>query len=310
MSLQHRSLPIPEGLHGVRADAGLARLLGFSRTFAQQVLQAGAATQAGTVLSKSDRLQEGELLTVSWEPRLEPRVTPTEVSALRVLHEDADIIVISKPAGVSVHPSRGWTGPTVLGALASSGVTVANEGPQERQGVVHRLDAGTSGVMVVAKSSLAFHELKTQFKTRQVQKTYHALVQGHPDPTRGTLEGPIARLPGNTWRFGIVPGGKDAITHYELLHAYPGFSLLRIRLETGRTHQIRVHMAAHGHPLAGDKTYGADPEAASRLKLQRQWLHSVTLKFSHPATGATVSFQSDYDKDLDEALAVVARELS
>ncbi|MDT0184135.1 RluA family pseudouridine synthase [Microbacterium sp. ARD31] len=303
--MQSRTLPVPDGLDGARVDAALAKMLGFSRTFAADVADAGGVRQDGRELGKSDRLRGGAWLEVSWRPKEEPVVVPMAVPDLGVVFDDDEFVVIDKPAGVAAHPSLGWEGPTVLGALAAAGFRIATSGAAERQGVVHRLDVGTSGLMVVAKSERAYTALKHAFKEREVEKIYHAVVQGHPDPLTGTIEAPIGRHPSHSWKFAVVPDGKESVTHYETLEAFPGASLLEIHLETGRTHQIRVHMAAHRHPCAGDPLYGADPTLSARLGLTRQWLHARQLAFSHPATGEWVQFSSDYPADLAHALEVL-----
>ncbi|HWL60828.1 MAG TPA: RluA family pseudouridine synthase [Microbacteriaceae bacterium] len=301
-----RSLPVPDGLHGERADAALAKLLGLSRTFAAEVLTAGGAQQDGVLLSKSDRLRAGAWLEVEWAERVEPQLVAEVVEGVRILLEDDDIIVVDKPAGVAAHPSLGWDGPTVVGALAGLGRRVSTSGAAERQGIVHRLDAGTSGLMVVASSERAYTELKRQFHDREVTKIYHALVQGHPDPLVGTIDAPVGRHPSTGWRFAVTADGKHAVTHYETLEAFPGASLLEIQLETGRTHQIRVHMSAQRHPCCGDTLYGADPTLSERLGLTRQWLHAHRLGFTHPATGEWVEVTSPYPPDLQAALEVIA----
>ncbi len=296
---------MPDGLDGTRVDAALAKMLGFSRTFAADVAEAGGVSMDGRVLSKSDKLHAGAWLDVSWAPKEEPRVVPVEVPDLGIVYDDDDIVVIDKPAGVAAHPSVGWEGPTVLGALAAGGFRIATTGAAERQGIVHRLDVGTSGLMVVAKSERAYTALKRAFKEREVEKIYHAVVQGHPDPLAGTIDAPIGRHPTHSWKFAVTPEGKDSVTHYETLEAFPGASLLEIHLETGRTHQIRVHMAAHRHPCVGDPLYGGDPTLSARLGLTRQWLHAHELSFAHPATGDWVTFTSEYPADLAHALEVL-----
>ena len=300
-----RSLPVPDGLDGVRVDAALAKMLGFSRTFAAEVAESGGVDLDGRTLGKSDRLRGGGWLTVEWTERREPEIIPVEVPDLRIVHDDDDIVVVDKPAGVAAHPSVGWEGPTVLGALAAGGYRIATSGAPERQGVVHRLDVGTSGLMVVAKSESAYSVLKHAFKERDVEKIYRAVVQGHPDPLAGTIDAPIGRHPSHSWKFAVVPDGKDSVTHYETLEAFPGASLLEIHLETGRTHQIRVHMAAHRHPCVGDPLYGGDPTLSARLGLSRQWLHAHQLAFAHPAAGERVTFTSPYPGDLAHALDVL-----
>ena len=303
--MEHRQLPVPEGLEGSRVDAALAKMLGFSRTFASEVIQAGGVTIDGVTAGKSDRLSAGSLLEVTWASKQPPRIEPVELPELGIIYDDEDIVVVDKPVGVAAHPSVGWTGPTVLGALAGAGYTIATSGAQERAGIVHRLDVGTSGLMVVAKSEQAYSHLKRAFKERTVDKIYHAVVQGHPDPFAGTIDAPIGRHPGSEWKFAVVRDGKASVTHYETLEAFPYATLLEIQLETGRTHQIRVHMAAQRHPCVGDSMYGADPTLSAKLGLERQWLHAMRLGFVHPATEEYVSFESTYPADLQHALDVL-----
>lgn len=303
--MEHRSLPVPDGLAGERVDAALAKLLGFSRSFAAEIAQGGGVRLDGRVLGKSDRLHAGAWLEVSWQEKSGPEIVPVDLPELGIAHDDDDIVVVEKPAGVAAHPSLGWTGPTVLGALAGAGYRIATSGPPERQGIVHRLDAGTSGLMVVAKSERAYSLLKRAFKDREVEKIYHAVVQGHPDPFSGTIEGPIGRHPGSEWKFAVTREGKPSVTHYTTLEAFPHATLLEVELETGRTHQIRVHMSAQHHPCVGDAMYGADPRLSERLGLERQWLHAMRLGFRHPGTGEPVSFESTYPADLQHALDVL-----
>ncbi|SEA73388.1 RluA family pseudouridine synthase [Leifsonia sp. 21MFCrub1.1] len=303
--MESRSFPVPDGLEGSRVDAGLAKLLGFSRSFAAEIAEAGGVTVDGRDVGKSDRLSAGSWLEVSWQPKSDVEIVPIAVPDLTIVHDDDDIVVIDKPVGVAAHPSVGWEGPTVLGALAAAGFRISTSGAAERAGIVHRLDAGTSGLMVVAKSERAYTALKRAFHDRTVEKIYHAVVQGHPDPLTGTIDAPIGRHPRSDWKFAVVAGGKPSVTHYETIEAFPSASLLEIHLETGRTHQIRVHMAAQRHPCVGDAMYGADPVLSAKLGLTRQWLHAVQLAFAHPATGEWVTFTTTYPADLQHALDVL-----
>lgn len=303
--MESRTLPVPDGLDGVRVDAALAKMLGFSRTFAAEVIDGGGVRVDGRPLGKSDRLRAGGWLEVEWEDKRAPEIIPVIVEDLGIVYDDDDIVVVDKPSGVAAHPSVGWEGPTVLGALAGAGFRIATTGAAERQGVVHRLDVGTSGLMVVAKTEHAYTALKRAFKEREVEKVYHAVVQGHPDPLAGTIDAPIGRHPSHSWKFAVIPSGKDSITHYETLEAFPRAALVEVHLETGRTHQIRVHMAAHRHPCVGDPLYGSDPTLSARLGLSRQWLHARQLSFAHPATTEGVTFSSEYPADLAHALAVL-----
>lgn len=296
-----RRLPVPDGLVGERVDAALARMLGLSRSQAAELARAGAVLVDGVVAGKSDRLRADAWLEIEL-PDPARAAAPEPVVGMGIVHDDADIVVVDKPVGVAAHPSPGWTGPTVVGSLRSAGHVLADAGPAERQGIVHRLDVGTSGLMVVAKSAAAYSSLKRAFKERTVDKTYHAVAQGQMDPSAGTIDAPIGRHPRHDYRFAVVADGKHAVTHYATLEAMAGASLLEIDLETGRTHQIRVHAAAMRHPLVGDLTYGADPALAERLGVTRQWLHAVRLSFDHPRTGDRVSFVSEYPEDLRRAL--------
>jgi 23S rRNA pseudouridine1911/1915/1917 synthase len=301
--MSERLLPVPDGLAGERLDIALTRLLGLSRTRAADLVAAGAVLIDGQVGQKSDRLLPGSLLAVDLrEPEAAVAAPPEPVPGMRVLVDDDDVVVVDKPVGVAAHPSPGWTGPTVVGGLAAAGYRISTSGAAERQGIVHRLDVGTSGCMVVAKSERAYTSLKRQFKERTVDKVYHAVVQGHPDPLHGTIDAPIDRHPTHDYKWAVVTGGKPSITHYDTVEAFPHASLLEVHLETGRTHQIRVHMSALRHPCVGDITYGADPGLAKRLGLTRQWLHAVQLGFDHPSTGERIVVTSPYPEDLQTAL--------
>jgi 23S rRNA pseudouridine1911/1915/1917 synthase len=303
---EERSVPVPDGLAGERVDVGLSRLFGVSRSRAAELVADGHVRVDGAEVAKSDRLVEGQLLDVTIPSQQDPMEVREElVEEIGIIHDDEDIVVVDKPVGVAVHPSMGWTGPTVVGHLRAAGFAIATSGAPERQGIVQRLDVGTSGVMVICKSERAYSVLKNAFRRRDVDKTYHALVQGHPDPLTGTIDAPIGRHVKSDWKFTVREDGKHSITHYETLEAHRFASLLEIHLETGRTHQIRVHMAALKHPCVGDLTYGADPTLARRVGLERQWLHAVRLGFEHPGTGAYATFESPYPDDLAHALEVI-----
>jgi 23S rRNA pseudouridine1911/1915/1917 synthase len=298
-----RALPVPDGLDGERLDAGLARMLGMSRSQVAEIASVGGVTLDGAPAGKSDRLRAGAWLEVELpDPPSAVTVVAQPVPGMTVVHDDDDLVVIDKPVGVAAHPSPGWSGPTVLGGLAAAGFTIATSGAAERQGIVHRLDVGTSGLMVVAKSERAYSVLKRAFKERTVDKVYHALVQGLPDPLTGTVDAPIGRHPQHDYKWAVTAAGKPSITHYEVIEAFRAASLVEVHLETGRTHQIRVHFAALRHPCVGDLTYGADPVLARRLGLTRQWLHAVRLGFHHPSTGQWVEYTSEYPDDLAGAL--------
>jgi 23S rRNA pseudouridine1911/1915/1917 synthase len=291
---------------GERVDAAMARLFGLSRTRAADLIADGYVELDGAAVAKSDRVLPGAVLDVRIPVLTNPlEVVPEVVEGIRIIHDDDAIVVIDKPVGVAVHPSPGWSGPTVVGHLAGAGFRISTSGASERQGIVQRLDVGTSGVMVICKSEHAYSVLKNAFRHRTVDKVYHALVQGHPDPLEGTVDAPIGRHPKADYKFAVMADGRHSVTHYETLEAHRFASLLEVHLETGRTHQIRVHMAALKHPCVGDLTYGADPTLAKRVGLERQWLHAMRLGFEHPDTGEHVEYESTYPDDLEHALAVI-----
>ncbi|MEE3089030.1 MAG: RluA family pseudouridine synthase [Actinomycetota bacterium] len=307
-----RILPVPEGLEGERIDVALATMLGLSRARSSALVEGGAVQVGNRVVAKSHRLAPGETIQIREIREMSDSSDggpfagqPTNAPSVEIpiLWEDDDVVVIDKPAGVAAHPSPGWSGPTVTDSLSAAGHALATAGAAEREGVVHRLDVGTTGAMVVAKSAAAYTSLKRQFKERTVDKQYHAVVHGLLDPLVGTIDAPIDRHPSKDYKWAVVAGGRESVTHYETLEAWPRASLVKVHLETGRTHQIRVHMAAMRHPCVGDVTYGADPTVAKELGLTRQWLHARQLGFEHPHTGEYVSFDSPYPIDLEHALA-------
>lgn len=301
-------MPVPPGLAGMRVDAGVAKLLGLSRTAVAEMAVTGDISIDGRTVGKSDRLEEDAWLSVLLPP-VETSLVPKEelIEGMEVLYHDSDLVAVHKPVGVAAHPSVGWEGPTVVGGLAAAGFRISTSGPPERQGIVQRLDVGTSGVMVVACSERGYSVLKRAFKNRDVSKTYHALVQGHPDPSTGTIDAPIGRHPSAGWRFAVRQDGKHAVTHYETLEAFAQASLVKVTLETGRTHQIRVHFSALKHPCCGDPMYGSDPALSKRLGLTRQWLHAVSLGFHHPADGRWMEIECPYPDDLSHALDVLRK---
>jgi 23S rRNA pseudouridine1911/1915/1917 synthase len=306
---EDRLIQVPEGLAGSRADAGIAKLLGLSRSSVADMLESGLVLQNDQTLGKSDALVTDAWLKITL-PAAKPALALVAelVPDLRVVYQDEDIVVVDKPAGVAAHPSVGWDGPSVGGALLAMGIEMSTSGVAERQGIVSRLDVGTSGLMVLTKTEIAYSKMKQAFRDRVVDKTYHALVQGHPDPSSGTIDAPLGRHPKHEYKFTVSQEGKPSVTHYTTLEAFTAASLLEIELETGRTHQIRVHFSAFKHPLVGDTLYGCDPKLAARLGMERQWLHAVKLGFNHPTKGDYVSFESSYPADLVNSLAVLRAE--
>jgi 23S rRNA pseudouridine1911/1915/1917 synthase len=299
------SLVVDETQDGLRLDALLSVSFEISRTKVASDIDAGSVLVNDKLALKSHRVVPGDKIV--YNPIIKAAINPADqVIKIPILFADEDVVVIDKPVGVAVHASPGWEGPTVTASIAALGHRISTSGAPERQGIVHRLDVGTSGVMVVAKSELAYESLKDQFRDRTVKKIYHALVQGHPDPSKGTIDAPIDRHPQENYKYAVVNGGKDSVTHDETIEAFAGASLLKIELETGRTHQIRVHMAAIKHPCVGDSMYGADPKLAGKLELHRQWLHATQLTFRHPKSGQDVTFNSAYPQDLTLSLTRIA----
>jgi 23S rRNA pseudouridine1911/1915/1917 synthase len=273
------------------------------------MIEAGLVLQDGLVIGKSASLVENAWLKISLPAPKAPLALVAElVPDLIVIYQDEDIVVVDKPQGVAAHPSVGWDGPSVGGALLAMGIEMSTSGVAERQGIVSRLDVGTSGLMVLTKTEIAYSRMKQAFRDRVVDKTYHALVQGHPDPSSGTIDAPIGRHPKHEYKFTIAQDGKPSVTHYSTLEAFTAASLLEIELETGRTHQIRVHFSAFKHPLVGDTLYGCDPKLATKLGMERQWLHAMKLGFIHPTKGEYVSFESSYPEDLESSLAILRAE--
>jgi 23S rRNA pseudouridine1911/1915/1917 synthase len=307
MTRELRQLTVPEGVAGERIDSALTRVLGLSRTAIVKLLEDGDITTDNRAMQKSDRVVAGQIIEVLLPAPINQDPIPlTPLEGLTVVYNDDDIVVIDKPVGCAAHPSPGWMGPTVVGALMAAGYTISTSGPAERAGVVHRLDAGTSGLMIIAKTETAYLTLKEMFREHKVEKTYHALVQGHMDPSSGTIDAPIDRHPKEDHRFAVVATGKESITHYEVIEYYRSVSLVKVELETGRTHQIRVHFSALGHPLVGDTTYGADPVLGKKMKMSRPWLHALELRFNHPTNGNPLVLTAPYPTDLQASLALLS----
>lgn len=304
---EEKLVQVPEGLGGSRADAGIAKLLGMSRSAVASMLESGLVEQSDRTLGKSDSLVTDAWLRITLpKPKAALELIAENVEGLTVLYQDHDIVVVDKPAGVAAHPSVGWDGPSVGGALLALGIEMSTSGVAERQGIVSRLDVGTSGLMVLTKTEVAYSRMKQAFRDRVVDKTYHALAQGHPDPSSGTIDAPIGRHLKHEYKFAVTADGKPSLTHYKTLEAFQAASLLEIELETGRTHQIRVHFSALHHPLVGDLTYGSDPALAMKLSISRPWLHAKQLAFDHPGSGERMSFNAEYPADLTRSLEILS----
>ena len=303
---ENRTILISEEFEGERVDSALAKILELSRSAVADLLNAGDVLQGKKPLSKSDRVQAGDRIVVRMPAPFDPlELKPTPIDELDIVYDDDDVVVVNKPVGCAAHASPGWTGPTVVGALIARGFRISTSGPQERQGIVQRLDAGTSGLMLLAKHEASYITMKNQFRNRSVNKVYHTLIQGHIDPSEGTIDAPIGRHPREDYRFAVVADGKPSITHYSLIEFYSSASLLRVELETGRTHQIRVHFNALRHPLVGDLAYGGDPVLAARLELKRPWLHAIELSFNQPRSDERITLNAPLPDDLKRALELL-----
>lgn len=304
MMRELRDIVIPTEITEARIDTVLAQLLGLSRNVVAKLLEANEVKLGHRTLTKSDKVRSGQVISVLM-PELpsDVAIPPTPIADLIIVYQDSDLVVVNKPVGCAAHPSPGWNGPTVIGALIAQGIPLTSSGPAERQGIVQRLDVGTSGLMMVAKSESAYLKLKDMFRNRTIKKTYHALAQGHIEPPVGTIDAPIDRHPKEDYKMAVMTEGKPSITHYEVIEYFRAVSLLQLELETGRTHQIRVHMSAIRHPLVGDLTYGADPNLAKEIGVERPWLHAQALEFIHPISGLPISLTAAYPQDLTESLA-------
>ena len=291
---------VAEGEDGERLDVLVARWLGEPRARAQQRLVRGEVVVDDRPAAKAHRARAGERVEVRAPAPATPPAVP--VPAVPVRYEDDDLAIVAKPAGLVVHAGAGAVGPTLVDALRAAGLPLAAGDDPARPGIVHRLDRGTSGLLVVAKTERAREALQAMLARRDVERRYCTIVDGVPSPPRATVDAPLGRHPVHRQRFAVVDGGRRAVTHYDVTEDHGRAAVLRVRLETGRTHQIRVHLAAVGHPVAGDRTYGASPALAAALGLRRPALHAAALRLRHPVTGADVAVDEPLPEDLAAAL--------
>lgn len=296
-------VPAPDALIGKRFDVAVAKMLGVSRSQAAELIESGEVGVMGRTMDKSARLLVGDMVDI--ELREEKDVPEPVCDTMEIVYEDDDVVVVNKPVGVAAHASAGWTGPTVLGSLLARGVHITSLGAPGRQGIVSRLDVGTSGLMLVCKSDLAYKEMRRQFAHHEVKKTYTAVVQGNLRQDKATIEAPIGRDKVSDFRFTVTPSGKPAVTHWDVIERFGDATLVSVNLETGRTHQIRVHFSSIGHPLVGDPMYGANPKLSRELGLDRQWLNATMLDFRHPRTHVWQHVECGYPADLRHALDVL-----
>ena len=297
-------IEISEELSGERIDVALSKATELSRSAIVKLLDAGEVQLGKRTMNKSDKVSRGQVLSLLLPDNVSGDAIPaTPLPELTIVYQDTDLVIVNKPVGCAAHPSPGWNGPTVIGALIAAGIPISSSGPAERQGIVQRLDVGTSGLMMVAKTESAYLQLKDMFRHREIKKIYHALAQGHIEPAIGTIDAPIDRHPKDDYKMAVMIDGKTSITHYEVIDYFRAVSLLKVELETGRTHQIRVHMSAIRHPLVGDLTYGADPNLAREIGVERPWLHAQALEFTHPLSGIPISVSAPYPSDLTDSLS-------
>lgn len=279
---------------GQRMDALLASEMEISRSSAQQWLEKGLVTANQKTVNKKDKLPAGTLVCVDVPDPVAYEIAAEDIP-LDIVYEDAHLLVVNKPKGMVVHPAAGHYSGTLVNALmAHCGDSLSGINGVLRPGIVHRIDMDTSGLLIVAKDDAAHQGLAEQIKVHSFTRIYEAVVVGHPKTGGGTIHAPIGRHPYNRKKMAVIAtNSKEAITHYEVLARYPGYSHVRLRLETGRTHQIRVHMAHIGHPVAGDVVYGAEKQPKICQNLQGQCLHAKCIGFIHPITGEELYFESD-----------------
>lgn len=291
---------------GVRLDAFVAGLENIaSRSHAERLIGDSLVRVDGEIAGKSSRLKGGEVVEVRIPPRVELELKPEEVS-FAVRFQDHHVLIISKPSGVVVHPAPGHQEGTLVHGLLGLG-SLAEGGQAERPGIVHRLDRDTSGLMVVARTDEALARLALQMKRREIRREYIALVMGGNLPREGRVEAPVGRHPVHRKRMAVTPRGREAITHFQVKEVFLGCTLLSVRLETGRTHQIRVHLAYIHHPVVGDPVYGGKGRLSERLGLDHQFLHASRLTLRHPITGEALAFEDPLPADLEKALEVLRR---
>lgn len=286
---------------GVRLDRFISEIYpDLSRTHAKKLIEDGHITVNGKTVKASLTLNAGDSLSIRIPPP-EPSHLVAENIPLNIVHEDKDLLVVDKQAGLIVHPAPGNPKHTLVNAILAHFPDLPDGGDSLRPGIVHRLDKDTSGLMLVAKNRQALNNLANQFKTRSVTKTYLVLVKGHLSPRKGFIEAPIGRDPHNRKRMAVVEKGRDARTEYRVIKYAGDCSLLEVRLETGRTHQIRVHLSAIGYPVVGDATYGVKSPFVSR-----QFVHAHLLGFKLPSSGEYIEFKSELPPELEQALKDIA----
>lgn len=294
----HR-IEVTEELAGKRLDVVVAEALGVSRVRAGDLVRSGAVSVDARSSRKSHRVTPGEVIEVSEVDEEQPEPP----SGVVVRHEDDHVLVVDKPAGVVVHAAPGLREGTLVDALVAAGHALADLPGPDRPGIVHRLDRDVSGLLVVAKTDEAYGALSEAMARREIERTYLALATGRPSIDRGKIDAPVGRNPRHPTRMATLPDGRPAVTWFRVLESFDEASLLEVRLETGRTHQIRTHLEAIGHPIVGDTTYGRDRSLARKLGLSRPFLHAHRLAFAHPVTSERVEVTSELPRELADVLA-------
>jgi len=298
---QMHAIVVPEAAAGSRVDRIVADVTGLSRSYAQKLISAGHLTHEGRPLRASDLVAGGERLEL-FVPAAAPLELTPETVELSVVYEDDDLLIVDKPAGLVVHPAPGHDSGTLVHALLGRGTAYGGIAGIQRPGIVHRLDRDTSGLLMVAKHDAAQASLMAQLKARRVKKTYLALVHGSVAAAVGRIEAPIGRDPKHRTRMAVVPDGRPAVTGYRVRERFPGWTLLECDLVTGRTHQIRVHLAAIGHPVAGDPVYGTGTSRRGPEGLGRLFLHAWRLELAAPSDGHLIRATASLPEELEAVL--------
>ncbi len=319
MHVQKIDLIFPEDSEPARLDLVVGAMEGLTRSMARRLIEAGFVTVDGAPHKPSLKLRGGEKIVVTIPPPL-PAEPKAETIPLEILFEDGDLVVVNKPAGMAVHPGAGNAAGTLVNALLGHCRDLSGVGGEMRPGIVHRIDKDTSGILVAAKNDHSHRSLSLQFKEHTVKRVYFALVFGSPKQDKGRIESAIGRHPVDRKRMsGAAKRGKKAITHWQVVSRYQVLTLMRLKLETGRTHQIRVHLSEAGHPLAGDKVYCGrgrlatihDPQLSKLIKdLGRQALHAKLLGFIHPSTGEYMEFNTDLPADMARIIEYLDSQLA
>lgn len=295
---------------GARLDVFVSEMMSLTRSAAQRLIEDGSVSVNGKLSAKNYRVREGDDIDCELPEPIPADAVPQEIP-LDIVYEDADLLVVNKPRGMVVHPAPGNPNGTLVNALLWHIKDLSGINGVIRPGIVHRIDKNTSGLLIIAKNDAAHLALAEQIKTHSFEREYRAVVVGNLKENSGTVDAPIARNPRDRKKMAIVPNGRPARTHYAVVERFRGYTYVSLRLETGRTHQIRVHMSSLGHPVFGDETYGGGhTKAEKRLALGGQCLHAKRIGFTHPSTGEFLSFDSELPDYFESVLALLRKEYS